>query len=115
MEVLWLNGHYSNIFFALKEALIKNIYGLRDNWNEVWGNIKETFGGVYYRYIQPIMNSIMVLIDKVWTKSLKPLWDNFVQLVASIANLLITVLGKAFNNFFSRHAKHIWCCISWGV
>lgn len=111
--VLWLTGIIAT-FFALKEAFDKNVYGLRDNWNEVWENIKETFGGVYYRYIQPIMNSIMVLIDKVWTKSLKPLWDNFVELVASIANLLVTVLGKAFNNF-SADTQNIFGVVLVGV
>ena len=111
--VLWLTGIIATLF-ALKEAFDKNIYGLRDNWNEVWGNIKETFGGVYYTYIEPIFNSISNLIDKLWTKSLKPLWDNFVQLVASIANLLITVLGKAFNNF-SADTQNIFGVVLVGV
>lgn len=111
--VIWLVGIIAT-FFALKEAFDKNIFGLRDNWNEVWQNMKDAFGGVYYTYIQPIMNSIMVLIDKVWTKSLKPLWDNFVELVASIANLLITILGKVFKDF-STDTQNIFGVVLVGV
>lgn len=111
--LLWLTAIIAT-FFALKEAFDKNIYGLRDNWNKVWEDIKATFSNVYGAFIQPIFSSIMTLIDNVWNKSLKPLWDNFVELVASIANLLITVLDKAFN-IFSTDTQNIFGVILVGV
>ena len=77
---------------ALWQAWKENLFGIRDEWIAVWGNIVKYFETVW-KWIKVYIDIAILILMTIWTLALKPLWDRFVEFVAAVA----VFVGKIIN------------------
>ena len=71
-------------------ALLEKLGLFRDSFKSIWEML-------YYNVIQPIIEGMQETIDWLWSKHLKPLWDNIVQFVSKVIECVLTL----WNNVLS--------------
>ena len=68
-------------------SILNGFQDMKESLREIWANI-------YDNILAPIFNRLFEVIDWLWTKHLKPLWDNIVDFFASAAEWLMTLWSK---------------------
>lgn len=77
---------------ALYQAFKENTKGINDVWDTTWTNIKSLFENIWNQ-IKPIVAMAVGMIMTIWEYGLKPVWDGFVNFVASVAILVMEIIN----------------------
>lgn len=78
----------------------------RENFNEAWNNIKETFSSIYDNYLDPIISALVEAFKGIWDDGLKPLWDDWKEFIFGIGmammdwwNAISPIVNKVLDIF----------------
>ena len=65
---------------SILNGLSEMLEGFRNTWNDIYENI-----------IKPITDNIILKVQELWNDHLKPLWDQLVQFISSVAQFLLSL------------------------
>lgn len=67
--------------------------------SEMRAGLREIWNAVYDRVIKPVVDRVAEVVNWLWDKHLKKLWDNTVQFFASVTDCVLTIWNRGIKPF----------------
>ncbi len=95
-------------FSAIGQAWETHGKGFLDKLSKFYENIRKTFNDLYSGIILPVWNKIKEVFDDVWTNSLQPLVEHFMDAALEIGSCLLDLYNEFIQPIVNWIANNIY-------
>lgn len=90
-----LSTIFTDVMSSMKSAWDKWGAPIFKNFREAITNTGTTFKNIWNKTLKPVWDTMMSVADEVWSDHLKPLVDNFLDLVGTMINGALRIYNQA--------------------
>lgn len=100
-----INGFLMPLIGELQQIILDMLSGIQAAWDEygapildamgkAWESVRDIISSVYENVVKPVLEDFMVQLDWLWSKHLKPLWDNLMEFFGAFAEMVLAIWNE---------------------
>lgn len=84
----------TDIFDSIGRAWNEHGTTLTEGFATFKESLRSIWNDIYNRILKPVFDKVFAVVGELWDKHLKPLWDNLIELLASVGEFLLMIWNK---------------------